>query len=149
MIVPSCAYFPDKKFRFLLLKDFEIETELKTQKEYNFYNKEYHLAVLKNGKLKIFKDFWWDGCSPSQVFGVSKLSIPSPVETLAASLCHDLYYQFLNIKYCPWDRKFADKEFKRLLLLNKFKFTYVYYFSVKYLGGYFVRDDADLSISVI
>lgn len=145
MLVDKINYFWNKgeKYRFFLTGDFRIKLSRNFGKNLVFKYGESVLAELNGDELTIFKPYLWDGCSPSKLFGVPFFSTPSPASTAAASICHDLFYQFLGIDGCPWSRKFADDEFEIILKRNGFSLYRLYFLAVRKLGSIFKKNDRD------
>jgi len=144
MIIPFCSWAKKSKYRFTLLYNFQIQLDLDCKSNLLFQENNVGWGTLKNNYLNIKSGFSWDGCSPSQLFGIKWLSTPSPAETIAASLCHDFFYQYIGTANCPWDRAWADGEFKRILDMNNFKYAGVYYAAVRACGGIVLSKKQDV-----
>ena len=126
-------YRPEEKYRFLLTHNYTLEITT-VYGNFKFYQGKKKLAQISGSRLTIFAPFAWDGCSPSQFLGIQKLSAPTPPSMVEPSLVHDLFYQFMKVRDCPWDKAWADQEFLRLARQNEFKYAWLYWVAVKAFG---------------
>ena len=105
------------KYKYTLLKDFVFfSDQLKNVKFKNKY------VDIWNGVIIVKEGYSWDGCSYA----------PDTERTLAASLVHDVLYQFRVV-----DRNKCDKIFYELLVLYDFNFSLLYYAGVRTFGWIF------------
>ena len=139
MRAPSVDWRPSEKYRFLLRSDFTLTLPEDWHGHWLFYENGKCLATMLDSSMTIYAGFSWDGCSPSQLFGIKWLSAPSPASTIVGSLYHDLFYQFVGVRGCPWDRRCADDELRSLLRGNSFPAADLYYYAVRLFGGNFVQ----------
>ena len=130
MIVPHYEWRRSVKNRFVLRSDFPVDLG-RSFGECKLRVRDYELGVIEGRNLTIRSGFEWDGCTPSQLWGVPWLSVPSPAATAGPSLVHDVLCQFAGASGCPWDREFADDEFARLLKANGFAFRQLYVSAVR------------------
>ncbi len=125
MIIPHYEWRRSQKNRFLLRGDFEIELS-RSFCDCSLRGGGREVARIVGRRLIIWKEFEWDGCTPNQLFGIPWLSVPSPPQTAAPSLVHDILRQFCRVPDALWDCQFADDEFDRLLRANRFLFRPIY-----------------------
>ena len=103
------------------------------------------LSISKNGLVRVFKDYSWDGCSPKIKLGDMLIGTPEGavnsetgyVYTYSASCLHDALYQFIKHPYMPFSRQQIDKIFKNRLDADGFKYSKIYYVAVRLFGGLF------------
>jgi len=130
MIVPHYEWRKTMKNRFVLRSDFPIDLG-RSFEDCVLRVRDYDLGSIEGRTLTVRSGFEWDGCTPSQLWGVPWLSVPSPAATAGPSLVHDVLCQFAGAADCPWDRDFADKEFARLLKVNGFVLRKLYVSAVR------------------
>lgn len=124
---------------YKLENDFEYQTGLKTE-----YFESDWLTIYKDGRIKVHKDYAWDGCSIKidvlDLFvagtpdGVLNIRTMKP-KTYYASLVHDALYQYMG--YHGISRKQADLIFRKIMKENKFLLRGIYYSVVRLIGGLF------------
>jgi hypothetical protein len=104
------------------------------------------LEIAANGDATVKAGYAWDGCTPKFalwdiVFGVPD-GVPNELtkkpKAYYASLLHDALYQFLDAGL-PMKRRGADQVFLELLERDRFGPRWVYYGTVRALGGLFRR----------
>jgi hypothetical protein len=125
MIVPHYEWREKEKNRFVLRGDFSTDLS-RAFGAYSLRVGGREVARIEGRRLTVWAGFEWDGCTPNQLFGITWLSVPSPPQTAAPSLVHDILRQFCRVPGAPWDCRFADDEFDRLLRTNRFLLRPIY-----------------------
>lgn len=130
MIVPHYEWRRSEKNRFVLRSDFSIDLG-RSFGACILSTRESDIGAIDGRELTVWAGFEWDGCTPSQLFDIPWLSVPSPASTAAPSLIHDILCQFHSAPGSLWDREFADNEFDRLLKANRFPLRPLYVAAVR------------------
>ncbi len=99
------------------------------------------MVITKDGRIFIFPNFSWDGCSPKFFFYDIYLGTPDGIihedtlkpKTYYASLFHDALYQFFK-KCGPYSLEDADKVFRKLMKKYDFRLSPIYYLFVRLFG---------------
>lgn len=103
----------------------------------------YWLSIHVSGRVTVHSGYAWDGCSPKfrlfgKLWGVSDGSVNPRTGypyTYDASLVHDAMYQFIDHPNMPYSKATIDLIFYRMLQQAGFRYAWLYYAAVKYLGG--------------
>jgi len=75
-----------------------------------------------DGILRIYAGYACDGYSPVlKIFGKFIRLTPTPKCGMLPAVVHDFTRQFIEVKGCPWDRKFSDDLFYDLLVAGQEK----------------------------
>lgn len=124
---------------YKLESDFEYQTDLKTE-----YFESDWLTIFRDGRLRINKDYAWDGCSMKiDVLDLFVVGVPDGVvniktmkpKTYYASLVHDALYQYMG--YHSITRKQTDQLFRKIMKENNFLLRWIYYSVVRSVGWLF------------
>ncbi len=104
------------------------------------------LELLPGGRIRVLKNYAWDGCSPK--FCVFDIVVGTPdgvpnsdtqkPKTYYASLIHDALYQFLDVGV-PLRRAQIDGIFLAIMTEHHFALRHVYYLAVRLFGGLYRR----------
>lgn len=122
-------------YKFKTNNPIVFQTEIKNRAFKNDW-----IEINKSGQITVSKNYAWDGCSPK--FNCLDLTIGTPDGRMVdciypitwyASLIHDACYQFK--KEIPLTRKEVDVLFLNEMIKQDFKLKYVYYYTVRLLGG--------------
>lgn len=138
-------------YKYILKEDFHCEMDLSnlfTGTDITEFKSKWGKITPKG--ITIYAEYAWDGCSGNVWQG--ETIVPEPwmpvvydngeryTDTLAASLVHDYFYQFLfdirrDSGYSLWKiRKVADQAFYHILIRANFKCSRLYYIGVRLLG---------------
>jgi hypothetical protein len=132
-IIKDINYRNDAKYRFVLNEPSEIYINL-GKKRHQYLSKKKVWASYENERLRIEKDYAWNGASPARkVFGVW-VGPPCPHSVIFASLYHDLGWQFAPLLECLWDFNQSNDMFYSIMHQLKFPLTSVYHGAVKNIG---------------
>ena len=102
------------------------------------------LTIHHNGDFLISAGYSWDGCSPKLAkIGNFWIGVPDgrinpetgKHQAYFATLIHDILYQFKHKDHMPFSRREMDKFFYQLLKESNFRFTKLYFWAVRLLGG--------------
>lgn len=94
------------------------------------------------GKIRVLKNYAWDGCSPKFFMWDIAIGTPDGIpnydtkkpKTYLASLVHDVLYQFLD-DGVPLKRRDVDQIFLQIMTEHHFAPRRLYYYAVRIFGG--------------
>lgn len=129
---------------YCIKEDYRYQSAIKGRE---FENEWFKLS--KDGEVLIkgthYKGYAWDGCSPKikikdWYFGTLEAVLnwdTGKSKTFYASLVHDVFYQFSKDVRSFIKRKEVDREFRKILEMDKFSFAGLYYYAVCCFGWIF------------
>ncbi len=139
-VLSTPVYQYGGKYRFKLLADLTVDIDLGLSGKHALYDGDRQWAMLDGDRLTIFKEYSFDGCSPSiRVFG-RWFGTPTPKAAVVAAAVHDCLRGYLGLPCLDYTREDSDDVFYNLLRDAGFPLEGVYHGAVAgFWGSLYVK----------
>jgi hypothetical protein len=129
----------------------DVEFQWRTPPEFPYFNSQ--MKIESDGAMTVYAGYIWDGATAvptgkylkdtAHLPVISLTSQPVPSEWYA-TLRHDVCYECMfeldfNGRSFPYSRSEIDKQFYIDLKTNKFRYSRLYYYGVRWFGGAYTQ----------